>query len=121
MRPIVINGTVLCDPITGIPRYVYEVVTRLDELLTGTGLDVRLCYRDDGRPLHLPPLKNIKIVPLKAIKYSYNLFVLPHYVRKHDAFYLGLASDMLMGRPSAVVLHDIRPLVMDTDRGFFCF
>ena len=64
MRPIVINGTVLCDPITGIPRYVYEVVTRLDELLTGTGLDVRLCYRDDGRPLHLPPLKNIQVVPL---------------------------------------------------------
>ena len=30
MNPIVINGTVLCDPITGIPRFVYEVVTRLD-------------------------------------------------------------------------------------------
>ncbi len=73
MNPIVINGTVLCDPITGIPRFVYEVVTRLDPLLEGTGLDVRLCYRDDGRPLHLPELKNIKIVPLKAIKYSYNL------------------------------------------------
>ena len=27
MNPIVINGTVLCDPITGIPRFVYEVVT----------------------------------------------------------------------------------------------
>ena len=39
MRPIVINGTVLCDPITGIPRYVYEVVTRLDALLEGTGLE----------------------------------------------------------------------------------
>ena len=121
MRPIVINGTVLCDPITGIPRYVYEVVTRLDPLLTGTGLDVRLCYRDDGRPLHLPELKNIRIVPLKAIKYSYNLVVLPHYLRRHKAFFLGLASDMLMTRRSAVVLHDIRPLVMDTDRGFFRF
>ena len=53
MNPIVINGTVLCDPITGIPRFVYEVVTRLDPLLEGTGLDVRLCYRDDGRPLHI--------------------------------------------------------------------
>ena len=121
MRPIVINGTVLCDPITGIPRYVYEVVTRLDALLTGTGLDVRLCYRDDGRPLNLPSLQNIKVVPLKAIRYSYNLFVLPRYVRRHKAFYLGLASDMLMGPDSAVVLHDIRPLVMDTDRGFFRF
>ena len=84
MNPIVINGTVLCDPITGIPRFVYEVVTRLDPLLEGTGLDVRLCYRDDGRPLHLPELKNIKIVPLKAIKYSYNLVVLPRYLRKQD-------------------------------------
>ena len=26
MNPIVINGTVLCDNITGIPRYVYENV-----------------------------------------------------------------------------------------------
>jgi len=26
-------------------------------------------------------LKNIKIVPLKAIKYSYNLVVLPRYLR----------------------------------------
>ena len=102
MNPIVINGTVLCDPITGIPRFVYEVVTRLDPLLEGTGLDVRLCYRDDGRPLHLPELKNIKIVPLKAIKYSYNLVVLPRYLRKHHAFYVGLASDMLMTRRSVV-------------------
>ena len=121
MNPIVINGTVLCDPITGIPRFVYEVVTRLDPLLEGTGLDVRLCYRDDGRPLHLPELKNIKIVPLKAIKYSYNLVVLPRYLRKHYAFYVGLASDMLMTRRSVVVLHDIRPLVMKTDRAFFRF
>ena len=35
MNPIVINGTVLCDNITGIPRYVYETVTRLDTLLEG--------------------------------------------------------------------------------------
>ena len=116
-----IKNKVLCDPITGIPRFVYDVVTRLDPLLEGTGLDVRLCYRDDGRPLHLPELKNIKIVPLKAIKYSYNLVVLPRYLRKHHAFYVGLASDMLMTRRSGVVLHDIRPLVMDTDRGFFRF
>ena len=121
MRPIVINGTVLCDKITGIPRYVYEVVTRLDSLLEGTGLDVRLAYRDDGRPLHLPPMKNIRVVPLKAIRYSYNLFVLPAYLRRHRAFFVGFASDMLMTRDSVVVLHDIRPLVMDTDRGFFRF
>lgn len=33
MNPIVINGTVLCDNITGIPRYVYETVVRLDKLI----------------------------------------------------------------------------------------
>ena len=121
MRPIVINGTVLCDKITGIPRYVYEVVTRLDPLLEGSGLDVRIAYRDDGRPIHLPRLKNIRLVPLKAIRYSYNLFVLPRYLRKHNAYFVGLASAMLTSRRSAVVLHDIRPLVMDTDRGFFRF
>ena len=37
MNPIVINGTVLCDNITGIPRYVYETVVRLDKLIEGTG------------------------------------------------------------------------------------
>lgn len=121
MRPIVINGTVLCDPITGIPRYVYEVVTRLDPLLEGTGLDVRIAYRDDGRPIHLPPLKNIRLVPLKAVKYFYNMAVLPAYLRREGAFFVGLASDMLMTRRSVVVLHDIRPLLLDTDRGFFRF
>ena len=79
MNPIVINGTVLCDNITGIPRYVYENVVRLDKLLAGTGLDVRIAYRDDGRPLHLPELKNIRLVPLKAVKYFYNMAVLPAY------------------------------------------
>lgn len=121
MRPIVINGTVLCDAITGIPRYVYETVVRLDALLDGTGLDVRIAYRDDGRPIHLPPLRNIKLVPLKAVKYFYNMAVLPRYLRQENAFFVGLASDMLMTRRSVVVLHDIRPLVLDTDRGFFRF
>ena len=121
MRPIVINGTVLCDKITGIPRYVYEVVTRLDPLLEGTGLDVRIAYRDNGRPIHLPELKNIQVVPLKAVRYCYNMFVLPRYLRRTGAFFVGFASDMLMRHDSAVVLHDIRPLVMDTDRGFFRF
>ena len=121
MNPIVINGTVLCDNITGIPRYVYENVVRLDKLLAGTGLDVRIAYRDDGRPLHLPELKNIRLVPLKAVKYFYNMAVLPAYLRREHAFFVGFASDMLMTRRSVVVLHDIRPLVMDTDRGFFRF
>lgn len=121
MNPIVINGTVLCDNITGIPRYVYENVVRLDKLIEGTGLDVRIAYRDDGRPIHLPELKNIRLVPLKSIPYFYNLVVLPAYLRRTHAFYVGLASDMLLTRRSVVVLHDIRPLVMDTDKGFFRF
>ena len=119
LNPIVINGTVLCDNITGIPRYVYENVVRLDKLIEGTGLDVRIAYRDDGRPIHLPELKNIRLVPLKSIPYFYNLAVLPAYLRRTHAFYVGLASDMLLTRRSVVVLHDIRPLVMDTDKGFF--
>ena len=121
MNPIVINGTVLCDNITGIPRYVYENVVRLDKLIEGTGLDVRIAYRDDGRPIHLPELKNIRLVPLKSIPYFYNLVVLPAYLRRTHAFYVGLASDMLLTRRSVVVLHDIRPLVLDTDKGFFRF
>ena len=121
MNPIVINGTVLCDNITGIPRYVYENVVRLDKLIEGTSLDVRIAYRDDGRPIHLPELKNIRLVPLKSIPYFYNLVVLPAYLRRTHAFYVGLASDMLLTRRSVVVLHDIRPLVMDTDKGFFRF
>lgn len=121
MNPIVINGTVLCDAITGIPRYVYEVVTRLDPLLAGTGLDVRLCYRDDGRPLNLPKLENIRVVPLRSVQYGYNMVVLPRYLRQNHAFYCGLASDVVLTRRSAVVLHDIRPLVLAGDKGFFRF
>ena len=89
MNPIVINGTVLCDNITGIPRYVYENVVRLDKLIEGTGLDVRIAYRDDGRPIHLPELKNIRLVPLKSIPYFYNLAVLPAYLGSADVGMFG--------------------------------
>ena len=47
MNPIVINGTVLCDNITGIPRYVYETVVRLDKpepLLGKEELHGTLCH-----------------------------------------------------------------------------
>jgi hypothetical protein len=50
LNSIVINGTVLCDNITGIPRYVYENVVRLDKLIEGTGLDVRIAYATTGGP-----------------------------------------------------------------------
>ena len=56
MNPIVINGTVLCDPITGIPRFVYEVVTRLDPLLEGTGLEI-VHMESEGKPI--PPGANL--------------------------------------------------------------
>ena len=65
--------------------------------------------------------RGIRLVPLKAVKYFYNLAVLPAYLRRTHAFYVGLASDMLLTKRSVVVLHDIRPLVMDTDKGFFRF
>ena len=117
MNPIVINGTVLCDNITGIPRYVYENVVRLDKLIEGTGLDVRIAYRDDGRPIHLPELKNIRLVPLKSIPYFYNLAVLPAYLRRTHAFYVGLASDMLLTRRSADETLDVRGRDEDRERG----
>ena len=61
-------------------------------------------------------------MPLKAVKYFYNLAVLPAYLRRTHAFYVGLASDMLLTKRSVKnALHDIRPLVMDTDKGFFRF
>lgn len=50
MNPIVINGTVLCDNITGIPRYVYENVIRLDKLIEGTGLTSALSTATTGGP-----------------------------------------------------------------------
>ena len=47
---------------------------------------MRIAYRDDGREIHLPELKNIKLVPLKAVKYFYNMAVLPAYLRRGMRF-----------------------------------
>ena len=105
MNPIVINGTVLCDNITGIPRYVYENVVRLDKLIEGTGLDVRIAYRDDGRPIHLPELKNIRLVPLKSVPYFYNLVVLPAYLRRTHAFYVEMCIRDSVGPRPEVPYH----------------
>ena len=50
MNPIVINGTVLCDNITGIPRYVYENVVRLDKLIEALAWTSALPTATTGGP-----------------------------------------------------------------------
>jgi glycosyltransferase involved in cell wall biosynthesis len=122
MRPVIINGTVLCgDQLTGIPRYVYEVIAHLDPLLEGSGMDVRVLYNQKRGKPNLPPLKNITVVPLNGGKLPYNTVVQPRYVRRQKGLLVGLASDVILNRGSLVCLHDIRPWVMRGDKASFRF
>ncbi len=52
MNPIVITGTVLCDPNTGIPRDVSELAPRMDRLPVPPCPDERHSYPSGGRALH---------------------------------------------------------------------
>ena len=78
-------------------------------------------YRDDGRPIHLPELKNIRLVPLKAVKYFYNMAVLPAYLRRNHALLCGTGQRYAHDPPQRGGAARHPPLVMDTDRGFFRF
>lgn len=119
MRPVVISGKVLSGgrPITGVPRYEYEVLTYLDQFLEGQGFDVRLIYKK-GTALKLPPLKNIRVIGLDG-RGNFDLQIAPRYVKKSHALYFGLANDILLNPHGVVCLHDIRPIVMKGDAFLF--
>lgn len=115
MKTFVIPGIPLCETITGIPRYMYEVLTRLDELLEGKK-DVRLiiCYPKDMTFVNYN-FRNIEVISLDRTKKKWMPQVIKPFAKENEAVICDMADGFCIKRGSIVKIDDVRPVAAKFD------
>ena len=112
MRPIIISGGILeAKNMSGIPRYSYEVIKHLDELLERDeqNIDIRIYYQTD-RTINVDKLHKIKMCPLERKRKKFRLQVLRKYIKNQNGISCNFANDVQIYRNGIVCVHDMRPL-----------
>lgn len=110
-RKIIINGKVLLSPITGIERFAWEVVKRLNNISTPGLIQILLpCDTSDEIKNKLNKYENLECVYWGKCKNQiiWQQIFIPYYVWKNKGVYCGLANNLpFLIRNGIVVVHDI--------------
>lgn len=110
MKTIVIDGEVLCDNrMDGIHRFMIETLSRIDKMVPGSGLDIRLIH-SKGRSIQNLELNNIKVVDIGCAHRGMRLFAVPRYVRKVNGIYCSMSNDAIPYKKSIITIMDLIPL-----------
>lgn len=112
-KTFIISGSELCSAnLGGMQRYLYEIVIRLDKLISDYTkiIDIEICY-PEGQIIQLPPLKNIRLVPLKKGRKRWRSQILKEYVKSKNGIFIGMCNNPIFNKNSIVCIHDIRPIV----------
>lgn len=110
MKPIIINGDILCGTqISGIPRYAFEVVRSVDEIMQTSeqSAKVILCY-PSHKALNVNNLLEIQTVPLECHGKRFGSSVLRKYVNQYDGICCHLGNGISYNRNGITCIHDIR-------------
>ena len=115
MNKVVIDGLALSmfPSLTGVQRYSYEIITRLDGLLEKEGIEAEYAYLDgaENKVMPLNAFRHIKPVPIKAKnRRTAELKVLPEYIKNENALGICLAHEPLASKGHITCIHDIRPV-----------
>ena len=106
MRKVCIAAGSLAGSITGIERYLKEILVRLDVLPREFELEC-VCSRDSVPNLDF--LSDTRLVTIDANGARY-LPTLRAYLRQEDALYVNMSGGIALNR-GIVVFHDARPAV----------
>ena len=119
----VINGSFLTEPIMGVQRYAYEILTRVDRMLAenASQFNLEILVPDE----HIPAterksavFKSIKVVHLGTSGgKKWEQLDYARYLNKHHAKGISLCNSVpLFAKTAAVCVHDI---VFKTNPDFF--
>lgn len=114
MKKFVISGIPLCETITGIARYMYEVLIRLDELMCGRNFELIICYPQERQFVNYN-FKNIKLVPLKKGNKKWLPQIVVPYAKRKKAVICDMADGYCLQKGSIIKLDDVRPGVTKFD------
>jgi glycosyltransferase involved in cell wall biosynthesis len=107
---IVIDGKFLTMKVAGIGRVCYELVIRIDKLLSSND-NVEILIPVGAKYID-PEFKNIKITQFgKNKQFIWQQYYLPKYIRKNHAFGVFLANNAPLFSHGLVMLHDISMVV----------
>lgn len=115
MKKYVINGTALCGPITGIPRYMYEVLTRLDELIRDDdNISLTVCYPDNLKFVDYP-FKAIRIMPMNREGKKWVKGVLLPFANQTNSVFCDMSDGYCMQKGGIIKIDDVRPVTQHFD------
>ncbi|SDB18984.1 glycosyltransferase family 1 protein [Butyrivibrio sp. INlla16] len=104
-HPLIINGRIFAQHVTGVQRYGIEIIKKLDEMLEPGEAILALPY---GELQTQPELKNIEMVRIgKGNGNKWTQFHLPIFAFKKRGTILTLAAIAPAVKPDYVVAHDI--------------
>lgn len=110
MNIIAINGAPLANRITGIERYMYEVLKRLDKIIDTNKTTIYLLCPENTE-LNLPMLNNIKIQYLKGKGKKISIAAIRKFLKEYDATYCTMSGNLCIQMGAIVCTHDIRPWI----------
>jgi len=107
MKKILINGSFLCRPLTGIERFAYEITLRLDKISKPDEIAIIV----PNNTANIPEFTNLKIIHhKKKIKsHLYWQMITLHYflITHRQYIILEFGNTALPFAPGIVFLHDI--------------
>ncbi len=110
MNIIAINGSPLSNRITGIERYMYEILKRLDSMIKFSEIEIYLlCPK--GRKMNIPKLETIEAVYLKSKRGKLSVFAIRKFLREHNAIYCTMSGNLCIQKGAIICIHDIRPWI----------
>lgn len=120
MPVICINAAPLANRITGIERYMYETIKRIDKLMPEyKNVDIRLlCPK--GVKLNLPQLSNIQKVAIRSTKdKKLDIMTAKAYLNKVHGIYCSLSGSFCIQKNALICIHDVRFAILKTDSSTF--
>ena len=102
----IINGSFLCRNLTGIERFSYEILTRLDNFPQANKIAIFI----PQNAKQIPQLKNISIIKGKKRLKSYPFwtnFIYGFCLIKNHAIGIDFANTCSIFKPGIVFIHDI--------------
>lgn len=102
----IINGSFLCRNLTGIERFSYEILTRLDNFPQANKIAIFI----PQNAKQIPQLKNISIIKGKKSLKSYPFwtnFIYGFCLIKNHAIGIDFANTCSIFKPGIVFIHDI--------------
>lgn len=117
MKEIFINGKFLCQRITGVQRFAFEIVKKLDDI-PNPGISFKIIVPSKEYIVNHFNFKNISIIYTKGKpSYFWEQFTLAKYCKKHKPYdLLNLCNVAPVLYPGSCVIHDLG--CVDAKKGF---